>query len=322
MVDLGTASSYAAISGASIGNTVSAVARRTRRFAATSASAAAQPTGFPPGVSPARKRRQRRRDAGARDLAAAYAEIAARTGGAPLAGALPAHGHARPVSIGGAASNTGTFKLDAGGDPNAVFVFQVNGALAFAALSHVKLIGGAQASRVFWQVNGAGAVGCRQLFAGTMIATDAVAIGNGSLFNGRAFALTGALTMDADEFYSAPPAVTITGGATAYTTTMSPTIGGTADVRHPRPYRDGQRADAPRYGVGRRVSVTPRSLANGRPRGDGDRHRRGRQHRHGVAAADRRHRAAGRQLEAAVTVATNDSTPTISGPPTCRPERS
>ena len=67
------------------------------------------------------------------------------------------------------------------------------------------LAGGAQASHVFWQVNGAGALGANSTFAGTMIALDAVAIGNGSIVNGRAFALNGALTLDANEFYSAPP---------------------------------------------------------------------------------------------------------------------
>ena len=45
------------------------------------------------------------------------------------------------------------------------------------------------------------------------MALDAVAIGNGSLVNGRAFARNGALTLDNNQFYSAPPAVTINGGA-------------------------------------------------------------------------------------------------------------
>ena len=68
--------------------------------------------------------------------------------------------------------------LDGGGDPNAVFVFQVNGALAMAAGSHVVLTNGARASRVFWQVNGAGAIGANADFAGTLMALDAVAVGD------------------------------------------------------------------------------------------------------------------------------------------------
>ncbi len=123
--------------------------------------------------------------------------------------------------------------LDGQNNPNAVFVFQVNGALAFAAGSEVKLINGAQASRVFWQVNGAGAVGANAKFAGTLMAMDAVAIGNGTLVNGRAFARNGAMTLDNNQFYSAPPAVTIFGGDTAYTTDTTPTISGTTDLEAP-----------------------------------------------------------------------------------------
>jgi hypothetical protein len=145
-----------------------------------------------------------------------------------------------------------------------VFVFQVNGALAFAAASHVVLTNGAQASRVFWQVNGAGAIGANADFAGTLMALDAVAVGNGSLFNGRAFARNGALTLDLNEFYSAPPLVTITGGASAYTMDTTPTISGTTDVVAPAVVTvtvAGQTLTAtPSGGV---WSVTSTILANG-----------------------------------------------------------
>ncbi len=266
MVDLGSASSYAAISGASIGNTVSAPgAPHTTLRGDIGVAVATQPTGFPPGVVTGAKNIGNAAAVQAHaDIVAAYAAIAARTGGAALAGALAGETIAPGLyTIGGAASNTGTVTLDAGGNPNAVFVFQINGALAFAAGSHVTLTGGAQAARVFWQVNGAGAIGALSSFAGTMIAMDAVAIGNGSLFNGRAFARNGALTMDADEFYSAPPVVTINGGATAYTTTMNPTISGTADVVAPALVTvtiNGQTLTvAPSAGV---WSVTPTTVPN------------------------------------------------------------
>ena len=236
MVDLGQASTYAVLSGASVGNTVSAPgaphttlrgdlgvkaehaadrlpARRGHRHDPRRHAA-------PPRPTPTSSRRTPRSPAGRAATALAGA----------LAGATIAPGlH----TIAGAASNTGTVTLDGGGNPNAVFVFQVNGALAIAAGSHVVLTNGAQASRVFWQVNGAGAVGANADFAGTLMALDAVAVGNGTLVNGRAFARNGALTLDTNEFYSAPPAVTITGGATAITTDTTPTISGTTDVEAP-----------------------------------------------------------------------------------------
>jgi hypothetical protein len=236
MVNLGTASAYAVLSGASVGNTVSAPgAPHTTLRGSLGVKANTQPTGFPPGVVTGAIDVGNAAAAAAHaDLVAAYDEVASRTGGDTVGGALAG------ATIGpglhhiiAAVSNTGTVTLDGGGDANAVFVFQVGGALAMAAASHVVLTGGARASRVFWQVNGAGAIGAGSTFAGTLMALDAVDVGNGSTVNGRAFARNGALTLDDNQFYSGPPAIALSGGATAYTTDTTPTISGTTDVEAP-----------------------------------------------------------------------------------------
>lgn len=236
MVDLGTASTYAVLSGASVGNTVSPPAGpHTTLRGDLGVKVATQPTGFPPGVVTGTSRIGTPAAAAAHaDLVTAYTEVKDRAGGAALAGAL-AGATVLPGlhTIAGAASNTTTLTLDGGGNPNAVFVFQINGAMAFAAGSHVVLTNGARASRVFWQVNGAGAVGANADFAGTLMAMDAVAMGAGTMVNGRAFARNGALTLDANEFYSSPPAVTIAGGSAAITTDTTPTISGETDVEAP-----------------------------------------------------------------------------------------
>ncbi len=236
MVDLGTASTYAVISGASVGNTVSAVgAPHTTIRGDLGVKAAAEPTGFPPGVVTGAYGFGNAASIQAHaDLVAAYTEVAARTGGSVLPLALVGKTITPGLhTVPGAASNTGTVTLDAQGNPDAVFVIQVNGALSFAAGSHVKLTNGARASRVFWQVNGAGAVGALSDFAGTLMASAAVAMGNGTLVNGRAFARDGALTLDNNQFYSAPGKVTIDGGSSAYTTDPTPTISGTTDAEAP-----------------------------------------------------------------------------------------
>jgi Ice-binding-like/Bacterial Ig-like domain len=236
MVDLGTASAYAVLSGASVGNTVSAAgALHTTLRGGLGVVPNAQPIGFPPGIVTGAIDVGNAAAAQADSaLVTAYNEVAARTGGTPLAGALGGATIAPGLYfIAGAVSNTTTVTLDGGGNPNAVFVFQVNGAMALAAGSHVVLVNGARASRVFWQVNGAGAIGAGAGFAGTLMALNAVAVGNGSVVNGRAFALNGALTLDANEFYSAPPVVIIDGGATGVTTDATPTVSGTTDVQPP-----------------------------------------------------------------------------------------
>lgn len=236
MVDLGTASTYAALSGASVANTVSAGGSpHTTLRGDLGVKANSPPSGFPPGeytgtLNVANQAAIQAHD----DLVAAYNEVATRTDGTALPLALAGRTLVPGLyKITGAASNTGTVTLDAGGNPNAVFVIQVTGALSFAASSHVVLTGGARASRVFWQVNGAGDVGAGGDFAGTLMALDAVAMYNGVLVNGRAFALNGALTLDNNQFYSAPPVVTIAGGASATTTDTTPTISGTTDVEAP-----------------------------------------------------------------------------------------
>lgn len=236
MVDLGQASSYAALSGASVDNTVSAVgAPHTTLRGDLGVKPNTQPTGFPPGVVTGTIEVGNQAAGQAHtDLVAAYTEVAGRTGGAPLIGALAGMTISPGLhTIAAAASNTTTVTLDGGGDPNAVFVFQVNGALAFAAGSKVVLSNGAQASRVFWQVNGAGAIGANAEFAGTLMAMDAVGVGNGSLVNGRLFARNGAMTLDNNQVYSSPPEITIAGGDNAYTTDTTPTISGTTDVEAP-----------------------------------------------------------------------------------------
>jgi hypothetical protein len=238
MVDLGQASAYAVLSGASVGNTVNApLGPHTTLRGDLGVKANAQPTGFGSGegvVTGTIRVGNAAVAAAHADLVKAYDEVEARTGGVTLAGALGGATVAPGLhKIVGAASNTTTLTLNGGGDANAVFVFQVGGALAFTAGSHVVLTNGARASRVFWQVNGAGAIPANAGFAGTLMALDAVSVGNGSVVNGRAFARNGALTLDADQFYSAPPAVGITGGANAMTTDTTPTISGTTDVEAP-----------------------------------------------------------------------------------------
>jgi hypothetical protein len=236
MVELGQASTYAVLSGASVGNTVSAPgAPHTTLRGDLGVKANTQPTGFPPGVVTGTTRVGTTAAEQAHSaVVAAYTEIAARTGGSALAGALAGTTITPGLhTVAGAASNTTTVTLDGGGDPNAVFVFQIDGAMTTAAGSRVVLTNGAKASRVFWQVNGAAAVGANATFAGTLIALDAVAVGNGTMFNGRAFARNGALTLDANEFYSSPPVVTVDGGAAASTSDTTPTISGTTNVEAP-----------------------------------------------------------------------------------------
>jgi hypothetical protein len=235
IVELGQASSYAVLSGASVGNTVNAAgAPHTTLRGDLGVSANATPTGFPPGVVTGTTRVGASAGQAHSAVVAAYNEIASRTAGNALAADLIGLRLSPGLySSAAAVANTGTVILDGGGDPNAVFVFQIGGAFSMAAGARVTLTNGAKASRVFWQVKGAGSIGANATFSGTLMALDAVAVGAGTVFNGRALALTGAVSLDSNEFYSAPPSVTIAGGTTGITNQSAPTISGTTDVVEP-----------------------------------------------------------------------------------------
>ena len=234
-VNIGQASTYAVLSGASVGNTVNgAGAPYTTLRGDLGVNVSATPTGFPPGVVTGMIRVGAAAGPAYTDLVTAYNEVAGRTGGAALAGDLNGLTLLPGLySAAGAVANTGTVTLDGGGDPNAVFVFQVGGALNMAAGAKVTLTNGAQASHVFWQVNGAAAVGASAKFTGTLMALTAIAVGAGTKFNGRALALNGAISLDSNDFYSAPPVVAFTGGANAVTNNSTPTISGTTDLAAP-----------------------------------------------------------------------------------------
>jgi Ice-binding-like/Bacterial Ig-like domain len=258
-VNLGHAAGYAIISGASVANLDDTTVRG-------DIGAPAQPSGFPPGVIVGNMQIGPADAAGYTDMQAAYTEMQARTGGTPLP-ALPGaaltpglYNAAAAVAIPASAVVT----LNAGGDPNAVFVFQVGGAMSLAAGAQIKLTGGAQASNVFWAVNGAFSVAANAQFAGTAVATTTGTIGAGALVNGRVLAGT-AVTMDDDEFYSAPPTVTITGGATADINNSIPTISGTTNVGTAGVVTvtvAGQRLTATPSALDGSWSVTPTILAN------------------------------------------------------------
>ncbi len=230
---LGQAAGYAVISGASVANTGVSTVRG-------DIGALAPPTGFlessPAGGGVLVGNMQIGSDDAAAyaDMLTAYAEVKALPVGTQFstaAATAPGATLTPGVYTAGAAVNVpGILTLNAGGDPSAVFVFQVNGALSLAAGAQIELTGEAQASNVFWQVNGAfaeGATGAQ--FAGTVLATGTGTIGAGSLVNGRVFAQA-AVGMDSDEFYSAPPTVTLTGGAAADINNSTPTISGTTNV--------------------------------------------------------------------------------------------
>jgi len=90
---------------------------------------------------------------------------------------------------------TGTLTLNAQGNPNAQFIFQIGSALTTATGSAVLLINGAKASNVFWQMGSSATLGTTSTFAGNLLALSSISLGTGAVLQGRALARTGAVTL-------------------------------------------------------------------------------------------------------------------------------
>lgn len=91
----------------------------------------------------------------------------------------------------------GILTLSGVGNPNALFVFRVAGALTSVAASQVVLTNGATANNVFFVSQGATALGANTIFNGTALAVGgAASIGNGGIINGRLLSTLGAVNTD------------------------------------------------------------------------------------------------------------------------------
>ena len=87
--------------------------------------------------------------------------------------------------------------LNAQGNPNAVFVFQIQGALSTNASSKVKLINGALACNVFWKVEGLVSMAAGTSMKGNIVANNAaINMSTGDTLEGRALAINGAISID------------------------------------------------------------------------------------------------------------------------------
>ncbi|MFY9153371.1 MAG: ice-binding family protein, partial [Prolixibacteraceae bacterium] len=99
--------------------------------------------------------------------------------------------------VSGAATLNLDLTLDAKGDANAVFIFQIQGSLSTNASSEIKLINGAMACNVFWKVEGLVSMASGTTMRGTIIANNAaIVMGSGNTLEGRALTTAGAITVD------------------------------------------------------------------------------------------------------------------------------
>ena len=135
------------------------------------------------------------------DLTAAYNDAAGRVlcpvsvagnlGGMTLAPGLY-------KSTSSLAISSGDLVLDAKGDADALFIFQMASTLTTTSARQVILINGAQAGNVYWQVGTSATLGSTSSFFGTIMADQAITMETGATLTGRALARIAAVTLDSN----------------------------------------------------------------------------------------------------------------------------
>jgi len=160
-------------------------------------------TGFPPGTltSPAVMHVADPTAAQAQlDLTAAYNYAAGVQGAAVLPGDMSGLTFTPGVykTSSTVQLSAGNVTLDAQGNANAVFIFQVGSTLTTIGSTQVILAGGAQAKNIFWQVGSSATLGTYSVFRGTILALQSITLDTGASLQGRALARNGAVTLDSN----------------------------------------------------------------------------------------------------------------------------
>ena len=108
---------------------------------------------------------------------------------------------------------TGTLTLDAHGNPDSQWIFQIGSTLTTATNSKVVMVlghtlppwsNGLRGCNVYWQVGSSATIGTGSTFVGKILALTSITL-NGGTFRGKALASNGAITMSARETVDGPP---------------------------------------------------------------------------------------------------------------------
>lgn len=160
--------------------------------------------------------------------------------------------------------STGSVTLDAEGNPNAVFIFQIGSTLITGSNTSVLLTGGAQACNVFWQVGSSATLGTGTSFVGTIMASATVTAGTAATIHGRLLASTGAVNLDTNTITTSNCASSTSGeggggetitaaeAAAGIPGTLTPASPGSASPGAPGTGASGSPTSAPRPPLGRR----------------------------------------------------------------------
>jgi hypothetical protein len=139
------------------------------------------------------------------DLTSAYLDAASRSvdaiscpgnlGGLTLAPGL--YTNSTSVMLSGTGP-LGILTLDAGGDPTAVWIFQIGSTFTSDPATSIVLAGGALPQNIYWQIGTSATLGTTCAFKGNILAQESITLNTGATLDGRALTQTAAVTMDSN----------------------------------------------------------------------------------------------------------------------------
>jgi hypothetical protein len=101
-------------------------------------------------------------------------------------------------STGSLEISSGNLTLDAQGDVNAVWIFQIASSFNMTSGRQVFLSGGAKASNIFWQVGSGASFGTTCVMKGTIMAGTNITFATSASLEGRALAKTASVTLQSN----------------------------------------------------------------------------------------------------------------------------
>ena len=194
-VALGAATTFAVLAGSTVANTGA-----TSILGDVGVSPGTALTGFPPGtIVGFQHADDATATAAAAAVSAAYDDASSRgLCVIPIAGDLGGRKLLAGLynSTSSLAITSDDLTLDAQGDADAVFIFQMATTLTTASQVKVNLTDGASAANVFWQVGSSATLGAMSTFVGTILAAQSVTVSSGATVDGRVLARTAAVVLN------------------------------------------------------------------------------------------------------------------------------